>query len=64
MAWPADDEPADRLDRSWEQAPKAGWDAFRAARDVFLLGLAVDTALHGVERDAVPPDDLMGPDAL
>ena len=62
MAWPTEDDSG--LDRAWDQAPKAGWDAFRAARDVFLLGLAVDTALHGVERDAVPPDDLMGSDAL
>jgi len=56
MAWPADDEPAGGLDRSWDEAPKAGWDAFRAARDVFLLGLAVDTALHGVEREQEPSE--------
>ena len=52
MAWPTEDDSG--LERSWEQAPKAGWDAFRAARDVFLLGLAVDTALYGIELETGP----------
>lgn len=59
MAWQADDDPGGP-DRSWDLAPKGGWDAFRAARDVFLLGLAVDTALHGVELDPGPAYGVTG----
>ncbi len=30
----------------WENQPRGGWDEFRRARDLFLLGLAVDSTLH------------------
>jgi len=54
MAWAPDDDGG--VDRSWDQTPKGGWDAFRAARDVFLLGLAIDTALYSVDFPSRRPD--------
>jgi hypothetical protein len=50
----APDERRAGPERSWDEAPMAGWDAFLAARDVFLLGLAVDTALYGIDLETGP----------
>lgn len=40
---------------AWENQPHGGWGEFRRARDLLLLGLAIDSALHsalGEDTDA------------
>ena len=38
------------LECRWDQVAKGGWDAFQAARQAFLLGVAIDTAPLGLDR--------------
>lgn len=36
---------------AWENQPRGGWDEFRRARDLLLLGLAIDSALHSSREE-------------
>jgi hypothetical protein len=40
---------ADSSCQTWDQSPKGGWDAFQTARRTFLLAVAIDTALFGID---------------